>query len=91
MTARCQGGCGNAVTEAGKWCSSCWPIEVSSKHVDQSDPIRPTHDLQSLRFQIAAAGFKVGFGRESERAEALDKLIHLAHVLEHETKTNKET
>lgn len=97
MTAKCAGACGKTVTDAGKWCPECFFAEKVGPEPEgllklaQSDPIRPTHDLQSLRFQIAAAGFKLAFGRESERAEALDKLIHLVHVLEHETHINKQT
>lgn len=90
MTALCEGKCGKTVTEAGKWCSGCWvPGYVLPEPIAETDPIRPTQDLQSIRFEIHSASFNLCFGREAQKAEALERLSHLVHVLQQEQHLTK--
>lgn len=92
MIALCEGKCGKTVTEAGKWCPSCFFDEPAPAFFKEpSVPIRTSQDLQSIRFEIHSASFHLCFGKESERGPALDKLISLVHVLQQETHINKQT
>ena len=98
MTPQCQGGCGKTVTEAGKWCSSCWVSEPDRECLTileipgfqfGSDP-KPTEPVaESIEENILRQAYRLRFGTSAERADALETLAHLINVVQHSNFTNK--
>ena len=81
MTAHCAGlTCDRIVDEPGRWCSSCWPAVNTARETDQQ-----------IRYKLAAAGFRLAFGPESDRAEAILTISHLIFVLTQYNQQKEET
>ena len=53
--------------------------------MNQSDPRRPApvKESKQIRTEIWEAAFRLRYGQDDERAEALETLSHLVTVLQH--------